>query len=111
MLWEARCIFWDCQDRGNISSCKSKQIFGYMNVNLQYSRHHHYFRLLQFSTHTQLGATNESFFFCLQEEEREEMKDILDMKRVHQKYVTRRKNRKNPFEETDPDPKPVPPKK
>ncbi|XP_069188418.1 transient receptor potential cation channel subfamily V member 5 [Procambarus clarkii] len=44
-----------------------------------------------------------------EDEEREEMKDIMDMKRVHQKYVLRRKNRKNPFDETvDVAPKPVP---
>ncbi|KAK8390258.1 hypothetical protein O3P69_010148 [Scylla paramamosain] len=40
------------------------------------------------------------------DEEREEMKDILDMKRVHNKYVQRRKNRKNPYEDSgDPTPR------
>ncbi|XP_045115765.1 transient receptor potential cation channel subfamily V member 5-like [Portunus trituberculatus] len=40
------------------------------------------------------------------DEEREEMKDILDMKRVHNKYVLRRKNRKNPYEDSgDPTPR------
>ncbi|XP_047499811.1 transient receptor potential cation channel subfamily V member 3-like [Penaeus chinensis] len=34
------------------------------------------------------------------DEEREEMKDIMDMKRVHQKYVLRRKNRRNPFDDS-----------
>jgi hypothetical protein len=30
------------------------------------------------------------FFFAVQEEERDEMRDVLDMKRVHRKYVQRR---------------------
>ncbi|XP_068237254.1 transient receptor potential cation channel subfamily V member 5 [Palaemon carinicauda] len=40
------------------------------------------------------------------DEEKEEMRDIMDMKRVHLKYVLRRKNRKNPFEDFD-DPMPL----
>ncbi|XP_050701806.1 transient receptor potential cation channel subfamily V member 5-like [Eriocheir sinensis] len=40
------------------------------------------------------------------DEEREEMKDILDMKRVHNKYVLRRKNRKDPYADSgDPTPR------
>lgn len=42
----------------------------------------------------------EPLLLPLQDEEREEMKDIMDMKRVHQKYVLRRKNRKNPFDDS-----------
>lgn len=43
---------------------------------------------------------HEPLLLPLQDEEREEMKDIMDMKRVHQKYVLRRKNRKNPFDDS-----------
>ncbi|XP_071540423.1 uncharacterized protein nan isoform X2 [Panulirus ornatus] len=36
----------------------------------------------------------------LNDEEREEMKDIMDMKRVHHKYIKRRKNRKSLYEDS-----------